>query len=235
VEGAIPYLDGRGEEIVLNALLSWRRDMFKWRMGIDKGDHKMLLCSNDNGAVIDVTDMREGLLGPFLRGLIGGIEMVREVASLSSPEELFASFPPMKMNADARICSNVFEFCKYHTMYPDVYRTNGPGLTFDEIRPWDVEFMRVDNATLFYLFRCASEHQLELLAHICALRVASMIRGKTPHEVQMTFGLGRADCQLTSILGTDQILLLFSHLDEQELRLMAGFPSLTELATRRDL
>ncbi|XP_074608281.1 S-phase kinase-associated protein 1-like [Acropora palmata] len=59
----------------------------------------------------------------------------------------------------------------------------------DDIDPWDQEFLKVDNGTLFELMLAADHLKLEGLLVVTCKTVANMIKGKTPEEIKKTFNI----------------------------------------------
>ena len=58
-----------------------------------------------------------------------------------------------------------------------------------DIDPWDKEFLKVDQETLFELILAANFLNIEGLLDVCCKAVAEMIKGKTPEEIRKTFNL----------------------------------------------
>ena len=59
------------------------------------------------------------------------------------------SFPIL--NVSRKIHSNVLEYCKYHV------EARNSALTDDEMKTWDEEFVKVDQAILFELIQVLSQ------------------------------------------------------------------------------
>ncbi|XP_015749368.1 PREDICTED: S-phase kinase-associated protein 1-like isoform X3 [Acropora digitifera] len=59
----------------------------------------------------------------------------------------------------------------------------------DDIDPWDQEFLKVDQGTLFELILAANYLNLKGLLDVTCKTVASMIKGKTPEQIRQTFNL----------------------------------------------
>ncbi|KAJ7966902.1 putative Skp1 [Quillaja saponaria] len=74
-------------------------------------------------------------------------------------------------NVTSKILARVVEYCKKHV---EAAKTNERASSADEdLKNWDAEFVKVDQATLFDLI----------------LTVADMIKGKTPEEIRKTFNI----------------------------------------------
>ncbi|KAK3424936.1 hypothetical protein EUGRSUZ_F01672 [Eucalyptus grandis] len=77
-------------------------------------------------------------------------------------------------NVSSKILSKIIEFCRKH-VDADRERAGSasPAAADDELKAWDAEFIKVDQATLFDLI----------------LNVADMIKGKTPEEIRKSFNI----------------------------------------------
>ncbi|KAJ9165938.1 hypothetical protein P3X46_020749 [Hevea brasiliensis] len=90
-------------------------------------------------------------------------------------------------NVTSKILSKVIEYCKKHveTSKSD----DRPSSVDDELKAWDAEFVKVDQATLFDLILAANYLNIKsLLDHTCQT-VADKIKGKTPEEIRTTFNI----------------------------------------------
>ncbi|XP_067030398.1 S-phase kinase-associated protein 1-like [Acropora muricata] len=59
----------------------------------------------------------------------------------------------------------------------------------DDIDPWDQEFLKVDQGTLFELILAANHLELKGLIDVTCKTVANMIKGKTPEQIRKTFNI----------------------------------------------
>jgi S-phase kinase-associated protein 1 len=59
----------------------------------------------------------------------------------------------------------------------------------DEIDPWDQEFLKVDQGTLFELILAANYLDIKGLLDVTCKTVANMIKGKNPEEIRKTFNI----------------------------------------------
>eukprot|EP01098_Paradermamoeba_levis_P015096 TRINITY_DN748_c0_g1_i3.p1 TRINITY_DN748_c0_g1~~TRINITY_DN748_c0_g1_i3.p1 ORF type:complete len:166 (-),score=70.05 TRINITY_DN748_c0_g1_i3:96-593(-) len=106
------------------------------------------------------------------------------------PEEDLSSNPIPLPNVSGKILEKVIEYCKYHDANPtpqtdekkDERRT-------DDIIPWDQDFCKVDQATLFELILAANYLDIKSLLDLTCKTVANMIKGKTPEEIRKTFNI----------------------------------------------
>ncbi|XP_050241704.1 SKP1-like protein 1B [Quercus robur] len=88
-------------------------------------------------------------------------------------------------NVTSKILAKVIEYCKKH-----VEATCADERTSDEdLKAWDTEFVRVDQATLFDLILAANYLNIKSLLDLTCQTVADMIKGKTPEEIRKTFNI----------------------------------------------
>ena len=55
------------------------------------------------------------------------------------------------LNVSSKILSKVIEYCRYHALEVPKSGDDKPGLSEDDVKAWDAEFVKVDQATLFDL------------------------------------------------------------------------------------
>jgi S-phase kinase-associated protein 1 len=91
-------------------------------------------------------------------------------------------------NVSSKILAKVIEYCKYHV---DNQKTSEdkPATPEDEIKAWDADFVKVDQATLFDLILAANYLNIKNLLDLTCQTVADMIKGKTPEEIRKTFNI----------------------------------------------
>ncbi|KAJ6838189.1 uncharacterized protein M6B38_319920 [Iris pallida] len=98
-------------------------------------------------------------------------------------------------NVNSRILSKVIEYCKKHVASS---RSNSSSATEEkekaasaeeDLKAWDGEFVRVDQATLFDLILAANYLNIKGLLDLTCQTVADMIKGKTPEEIRKTFNI----------------------------------------------
>lgn len=93
-------------------------------------------------------------------------------------------------NVTGKILSKVIEYAKYHLEHPTpVSEDKKDEKRTDDIIPWDQEFCKVDQATLFELILAANYLDIKPLLDLTCKTVANMIKGKTPEEIRKTFNI----------------------------------------------
>ncbi|KAL5540295.1 hypothetical protein UlMin_042778 [Ulmus minor] len=90
-------------------------------------------------------------------------------------------------NVTSKILSMVIEYYKKHVETPklDEHATT----VDDELKAWDADFVKVDQATLFGLILAANYLNIKSLLDLTCQTVADMIEGKTPEEIRKTFNI----------------------------------------------
>ncbi|KAF8011419.1 hypothetical protein BT93_J1895 [Corymbia citriodora subsp. variegata] len=88
-------------------------------------------------------------------------------------------------NVNSRILAKVIEYCKKHVESAK----SDDRTTEDDLKAWDAEFVKVDQATLFDLILAANYLNIKGLLDLTCLTVAEMIKGKTPEEIRKTFNI----------------------------------------------
>jgi S-phase kinase-associated protein 1 len=91
-------------------------------------------------------------------------------------------------NVPGKILSKVIEYCKFHV--DAAKKVEGkPAKNEDEVKQWDTEFVKVDQATLFDLILAANYLNIKGLLDLTCQTVANMIKGKSPEEIRKTFNI----------------------------------------------
>ncbi|XP_044959263.1 SKP1-like protein 1 [Hordeum vulgare subsp. vulgare] len=96
-------------------------------------------------------------------------------------------------NVNSKILSKVIEYCNKHVQAKPADAA-GPGASdapppADDLKNWDAEFVKVDQATLFDLILAANFLNIKGLLDLTCQTVADMIKGKTPEEIRKTFNI----------------------------------------------
>ncbi|CAD6252265.1 unnamed protein product [Miscanthus lutarioriparius] len=97
-------------------------------------------------------------------------------------------------NVNSKILSKVIEYCNKHVHAAakpadaaDANTAAGGG--GEDLKNWDAEFVKVDQATLFDLILAANYLNIKGLLDLTCQTVADMIKGKTPEEIRKTFNI----------------------------------------------
>ncbi|CAL9042681.1 unnamed protein product [Musa banksii] len=96
-------------------------------------------------------------------------------------------------NVTSAILAKVIEYCRKHVEASAAAASkssdDGSKPTDEEIKSWDAEFVKVDQATLFDLILAANYLNIKGLLDLTCQTVADMIKGKTPEEIRKTFNI----------------------------------------------
>ncbi|WOK92872.1 SKP1-like protein 1B [Canna indica] len=95
-------------------------------------------------------------------------------------------------NVTSKILAKVIEYCRKHVEAAAAASNSsedGPKSSDEELKSWDTEFVKVDQATLFDLILAANYLNIKGLLDLTCQTVANMIKGKTPEEIRKTFNI----------------------------------------------
>ncbi|CAM0953777.1 unnamed protein product [Alopecurus aequalis] len=106
-------------------------------------------------------------------------------------------------NVNSKILSKVIEYCNKHVQAAAGKPADGaastasaaadssatPPAPAEDLKNWDAEFVKVDQATLFDLILAANYLNIKGLLDLTCQTVADMIKGKTPEEIRKTFNI----------------------------------------------
>ncbi|CAN6935923.1 hypothetical protein Bca4012_102024 [Brassica carinata] len=95
-------------------------------------------------------------------------------------------------NVTGKILAKVIEYCKKHVdaaAAKTESAADGGASSDDDLKAWDAEFMKIDQATLFELILAANYLNIKNLLDLTCQTVADMIKGKTPDEIRTTFNI----------------------------------------------
>ncbi|KAF7030481.1 LOW QUALITY PROTEIN: hypothetical protein CFC21_042017 [Triticum aestivum] len=92
-------------------------------------------------------------------------------------------------NIDCKILSKVIEYCKKHVQDASSSTSNAATAPAKDLKSFDTEFVKVDQATLFDLILAAHYLNIKGLLDLTCQTVADMIKGKTPEEICKTFNI----------------------------------------------
>ena len=88
-------------------------------------------------------------------------------------------------NVTSKILAKVIEYCKKHV---DAAASEEKP-SEEDLKMWDAEFVKVDQATLFDLILAANYLNIKSLLDLTCQTVADMIKGKAPEEIRKTFNI----------------------------------------------
>lgn len=90
---------------------------------------------------------------------------------------------------DTATLAKVMEFCNYHVDKPlaEFEKPLKSGRIQDVLCPWDVTFIDLDQAVVCALALAASFLDINPLLEVATVKVACMIKGKTPEQLRTLF------------------------------------------------
>ena len=119
--------------------------------------------------------------------------MLEDCGGDDDQEEAIVPLP----NVNSEILRRILQWAEYHKNDDDAVpndeadkeknereKRNGGGAG---IPPWDVEFLKVDQDTLFDIILAANYLDVKVLMDAACKTVANMIKGKSPEEMRKTF------------------------------------------------
>ncbi|XP_057342222.1 S-phase kinase-associated protein 1-like [Microplitis mediator] len=93
-------------------------------------------------------------------------------------------------NVNSAILKKVIEWAEHHKDDPPAPEDDETQeKRSDDISVWDVDFLKVEQPTLFAIIRAANYLDIKGLMDVTCKTVANMIKGKTPDEIRKTFNL----------------------------------------------
>jgi S-phase kinase-associated protein 1 len=93
-------------------------------------------------------------------------------------------------NVNAAILRKVIEWAIQHKDDPSPPEDDeNREISTDDIDPWDQEFMKVDQGTLFELILAANYLDIKGLLNLTCKTVCNLIKGKTPEEIRKAFNI----------------------------------------------
>uniref|UniRef100_A0A1I8ARP0 Skp1-related protein n=1 Tax=Steinernema glaseri TaxID=37863 RepID=A0A1I8ARP0_9BILA len=114
--------------------------------------------------------------------------MLQDLGMDDEGESMTEAIPLQNVNAS--ILRKVITWCQHHKDDPPVSEeADSKEKRTDDIPSWDVEFLKVDQGTLFELILAANYLDIRGLLDVTCKTVANMIKGKTPEEIRKTFNI----------------------------------------------
>lgn len=93
-------------------------------------------------------------------------------------------------NVTAAILKKVIDWATHHKDDPPPPEDDdNKEKKSDDIAPWDQEFLKVDQGTLFEIILAANYLDIKGLLDVSCKTVANMIKGKTPEEIRKMFNI----------------------------------------------
>ncbi|GAU23872.1 hypothetical protein TSUD_369800 [Trifolium subterraneum] len=86
-----------------------------------------------------------------------------------------------------KILAKVIEYCKKHVQGASSEEEKPQN--DDDLKAWDLDFVKVDQATLFELILAANYLNIKSLLDLTTQAAADMIKDKTPEEVRKIFNI----------------------------------------------
>lgn len=91
-------------------------------------------------------------------------------------------------NVNSMILNKVLVWAKHHNADMDTDEDGEEAANpFIELSPWDVDFLAIDQGTLFELILAANYLDIRKLLNAACQTVANMIKGHTVEEIRQTF------------------------------------------------
>ncbi|CAD6184301.1 unnamed protein product [Caenorhabditis auriculariae] len=143
-------------------------------------ERKIKLTSSDN----EVFDVPRDVIR-----LSNTINTLLQDLGLDDSEEDTTEAIPVS-NVSSPILKKVIQWCQHHREDPlPTEDSDNREKRTDDINSWDVEFLKVDQGTLFELILAANYLDIKGLLDVTCKTVANMIKGKSPEEIRRTFNI----------------------------------------------
>ncbi|XP_060858254.1 S-phase kinase-associated protein 1-like [Metopolophium dirhodum] len=114
------------------------------------------------------------------------IKTMVEHLGLEEKDEKIVPLPKVK----AGILKKVIQWATYHKDDPPPAEDDeGLEKRTDDICSWDMDFLKVDQCTLFELILAANYLGIKGLLNVTSKTIANMIKGKTPEEIRTNFSI----------------------------------------------
>ncbi|KAL0744902.1 hypothetical protein Bca101_101067 [Brassica carinata] len=112
--------------------------------------------------------------------------------AVARESQTLAHMVERRLHRERKILAKVIEYCKKHVDAAAAKTegaVDGAASSDDDLKAWDTEFMKIDQATLFELILAANYLNIKNLLDLTCQTVADMIKGKTPEEIRTTFNI----------------------------------------------
>ncbi|XBI68776.1 hypothetical protein VPH35_047931 [Triticum aestivum] len=151
-------------------------------MAAEEGEKKMILLKSSDGEGFQVEE---------------AVAMESQTIRHMIEDDCTDNGTPLP-NVDSKILAKVIEYCKKHVQAsPNPADNSGAAdassststAPAEDLKSFDAEFVKVDQATLFDLILTANYLNIKGLLDLTCQTVADMIKGKTPEEIRKTFNI----------------------------------------------
>lgn len=116
----------------------------------------------------------------------GTIKTMLEDCGMSDEDDTIVPLP----NVNSVILQKVLQWSNFHKDDPlPTEDDETQAKRSDDISPWDADFLKVDQGTLFELILAANYLDTKGLLEVICKTVANMIKGKNPEEIRKTFNI----------------------------------------------
>nr|XP_044250146.1 S-phase kinase-associated protein 1-like [Drosophila takahashii] len=120
----------------------------------------------------------------------GTIKIMLEDCGMENDENAIVPLP----NVNSEILRKVLTWAQYHKDDPQPIENDDSKYNCsDDIIAWDLEFLKVDQSTLFELILAANYLDIKGLLELTCKSVANMIKGKTAKKIRQTFNIKKED------------------------------------------
>lgn len=121
-----------------------------------------------------------------IKSLVTINTMIEDLGVNEEDEEETIPLP----NVNAHILKKIIEWATYHKDDPPVPNDDEEReKRSDDICNWDMEFVNVDQGTLFELILAANYLDIKGLLNLTCKTVANMIRDKSPEDIRQMFNI----------------------------------------------
>jgi S-phase kinase-associated protein 1 len=117
--------------------------------------------------------------------LSGWASTAQEVADSSGNLELPVA------QAKSAVLSKVLEFCNHYVEEPmnEIEKPLRSANMREVVQDWYADFVSIEQELLFDVILAANYMDIQPLLDLTCAKVASMIKGKTPEEIRITFNI----------------------------------------------
>ncbi|KAF9645288.1 E3 ubiquitin ligase SCF complex, Skp subunit [Thelephora ganbajun] len=113
-------------------------------------------------------------------------------------EDAGESDQPLRLpQVSSSVLKKILEYCEHHRGEPLPMDDEGPRQMVD-IGEWDRKFITVDQETLLEITLAANYLDIKPLLDVGCETVATMIKGKTPAEINKLFGIPEEEAWIKS-------------------------------------